>query len=181
MNDHTVILGLGNALCGDDGVGTAAIAAFARRYRLPPGDRVVDGGTLGLSLLPYLTTFRNAVLVDAVRADAPPGTIVELVGDAILPVVRERLSVHQVGVADLLDATRWRSGSLPLLRLVGVVPRTLALGVGLSAPVRAALPDLVERIAELVQSFGGHAILRGEDDAADRNDPALVLARVLGM
>ena len=181
MNGGTVVLGLGNVLCADDGVGTAAIAAFSRRYRPGPDDHVVDGGTLGMSLLPFLTSFRKVVLVDAVRADAAPGTLVELAGEAILPVVRERLSVHQVGVADLLDATRWRTGALPVIRLVGVVPASLELGIGLSAPVRAALPLLVERIADVLRSLGSDVRRRGEGDAAAGDDPALVLARVLGM
>lgn len=149
-----LVLGLGNVLCSDDGVGPAAVAALARSYRLPADAEVLDGGTLGLALLPLLESARDVILVDAVAEDAPPGTLVELEDSEVPPAVWERLSPHQVGVADLLEGARWRGRSPERILLLGLVPRSLATGLGLTESVQAALPRLVARVAETATRMG---------------------------
>jgi hydrogenase maturation protease len=149
-----LVLGLGNVLLGDDGVGSAAIALLLERYSAPRGARVLDGGTLGLSLLPYLDEAEAVILVDAIRADRPPGSLVRLDGDDVAPAVATRLSPHQIGVADLLDGVRWLDRYPARLLLHGIVPASMELEVGLSAPVAAALPDLVERVVEEADALG---------------------------
>jgi hydrogenase maturation protease len=171
-----LILGLGNLLCGDDGLGVVAVHRLLRRYVPPAGVRVLDGGTLGLSLLPHLEDARVAILVDAVHAEAPPGSLVRLEGDEVAPAVAARLSPHQVGVADLLDAARWRLRSPEMLFLLGVVPESLALRFGLSPAVAAAVPELVERVvaaaAELDHPFRKRA--QGDDEGLPGSGPALL-------
>jgi hydrogenase maturation protease len=159
-----LILGLGNLLCGDDGLGALVARAIAARCEVPGGVDVLDGGTLGLALLPHLEDAERAILVDAVQADAPPGTIVRIEGEAVGPAVSSRLSVHQVGVADLIDAARLRGRVPPTLVLLGVVPETIALGVGLSAPVRAAAGDLLRLVCEEAGRLGFPLVPRTGDD-----------------
>ena len=141
-----LVLGLGNVLLGDDGAGPAVIAQLRDGYEARSGTLVLDGGTLGLSLLPYLEDARRVILVDAVAADAPAGTLVRLEGRDVGPAVATRLSPHQVGVADLLEGARWHEREPQQLILLGVVPESIELGVGLSAPVRRALPHLVDLV-----------------------------------
>jgi hydrogenase maturation protease len=161
-----LVLGLGNPLCGDDGLGVAAVAGLARRYRPPPGALVLDGGTLGLSLLPFLQDAEEAILVDAVRDDAPPGSLVRLAGAEVRPAVEARLSVHQVGVADLVGAADLLGGLPRRLVLVGLVPGTLDLGLGLSPAVAAGLPALVEEVAAEAGRMG-HRFIERPPDARD--------------
>ncbi|HEY7441077.1 MAG TPA: hydrogenase maturation protease, partial [Vicinamibacterales bacterium] len=99
MNERTplVVLGLGNVLLEDDGIGAAAVALLLERYEVPPGVRVLDGGTLGLSLLPYIDAADALILVDAIRAEGSPGSLVRLDGTEVAPAVATRLSPHQVG------------------------------------------------------------------------------------
>src|SRR5271169_5150799 len=134
-----LVLGLGNVLCGDDGLGAVAIARIRARYDIPEGMSVLDGGTLGLSLLPHVEDAERAILVDTIRAEGPPGSFVRLDGDDVGPAVAGRLSVHQVGVADLLDAARWRGRVPEEIILLGLVPETLEVGVTLSARVEDGL------------------------------------------
>jgi hydrogenase maturation protease len=174
-----LVLGLGNVLCGDDGLGAVAAYLLQRRYRAPEGALVLDGGTLGLSLLPTLEEARDAILVDAIRAEGPPGTLVRLEGEAVAPAVAARLSVHQVGVLDLLEAARWRGRYPPRLVLLGLVPESLELGLGRTSAVEAALPGLVERIVVEAAGFGHVFVPRTADEvAADRPDD---LAHVYGL
>ncbi|MCK5482082.1 MAG: hydrogenase maturation protease, partial [Gemmatimonadetes bacterium] len=87
-----LVLGLGNVLCSDDGLGVAAVELLARQYRLPESVRVMDGGTLGLSLLSYISSSDDVILVDAISDEGPPGTFIRLEGSDVAPAVRNRLS-----------------------------------------------------------------------------------------
>jgi hydrogenase maturation protease len=173
-----LVLGLGNVLCSDDGVGPAAVAALLRRYRPPAAADVLDGGTLGLSLLPCLESARDVILVDAVQEEGPPGTLVELTGEDVPLAVRERLSAHQIGVADLLHGARWRGRSPERLLLLGLVPETLVPGLGLSPAVGAALPALVTLITTRAAALG-YPFRPATDHEASECDPGLRAARVL--
>ena len=176
----TLVLGLGNVLCCDDGVGIFALEALRRRYAWPDDVALVDGGTLGLALLPMLESARSVWILDAVMADAPPGSLVALEGESVEPALRDRLSPHQIGVADLLDALHWRDSWPERLRVLGLVPESLELRIGLSPDVAAGLERLVEAAAvELVGA--GHALVpatEGSDEATahdDRGDAARAL------
>jgi hydrogenase maturation protease len=149
-----LVLGLGNVLLGDDGIGPAAIARLRGAHEIPDGAHVLDGGTLGLSLLPYLEDARTVILVDAVAADAPAGTLLRLEGADVGPAVAERLSPHQVGVADLLEAARWHDREPARLVLLGVVPESIELGLGLSEPAQRSLPGLVELVCAEARACG---------------------------
>jgi hydrogenase maturation protease len=149
-----LVLGLGNVLLEDDGVGSAAVALLLDRFEAPAGVRVLDGGTLGLSLLPYLDEAETVILVDAVRADARPGSVIRLDGDDVAPAVATRLSPHQVGVSDLLDGARWLDRYPSRVLLLGLIPQSMNLAVGLSPLVRASLSELVDRIVDEAQALG---------------------------
>jgi hydrogenase maturation protease len=155
-----LILGLGNAILGDDGIGPVAVAQLARDYIIPDDVLVLDGGTLGLSLAPHLADARAAILVDAVAIDgAPPGSPVRLTGDEVRGAAERQLSAHQVGVADLLDGLRLR-GELPELVLVGLVPQKIELRVGLSPDVEAALHLLLACIVVEARRLGFELVPR---------------------
>ncbi len=175
-----LILGLGNVLCGDDGLGVAAVERLRRSYELPESVRALDGGTLGLTLLTQFQETDDAILVDAVRTDEPPGTAIRLEGSSVAPAVRERLSVHQVGVADLLDALRWLDALPRRLVLLGLVPRTLELGLGRSSEVEAALDGLVEEIAQEAGRMG-FPLRRREDHEEVAAGAGSAAARALGL
>jgi hydrogenase maturation protease len=149
-----LLLGLGNVLCRDDGAGVAALYRLRRAYELPAGVLAVDGGTLGLDLLPLVERAQRVLLVDAVGADAPPGTLVRLEGNEVAPAVRERLSPHQIGVADLLGGAALLDRYPGEVVIVGVVPESIDLGLGCTPAVEASLDDLVIATAAELASMG---------------------------
>lgn len=174
-----LVLGLGNVLLGDDGVGAAAIARIERDYRMPPGVRLVDGGTLGLSLLGLLAEADHVILVDAIRADSPPGTLVRLDGADVRDAVWDRLSPHQVGVADLLDAARLIDSYPASVTLLGLVPECIDLAVVRSSAVDDGLDELIAAIVREVESLG-YQMVR-EPEARSRHRPIGDLTRHFGM
>jgi hydrogenase maturation protease len=181
MSSSLLVLGLGNVLLRDDGVGAAAVARLLDEYDIPDLVSVLDGGTLGLALLPYVEDAASVILVDAVRADAPPGTLVRLERDDVGPAVATRLSPHQIGVADLLDGAQWRDRYPASVLLLGLVPESLDLEVGLSPSVAAALPALVECVVEEARACGFEFSRRPNIARADDGGRALDVARLAGM
>jgi hydrogenase maturation protease len=175
-----LVLGLGNVLLEDDGVGGAAVSLLLDRFDAPAGVRVFDGGTLGLSLLPYLEAADSVILVDAIRSDGAPGTVIRLDGDDVGPAVASRLSPHQVGVADLLDGARWLGRYPGRVVLLGLTPASMDLAVGLSPLVRASLPALVDRVVDEARTLG-FAFARKDGDETPAADRTVDVARLAGM
>ena len=171
------MLGLGNVLLSDDGIGAAAIARLERGYRIPLGVRLIEGGTLGLSLLDEIAEADHVILVDAVAADAPPGSLIRLDGDEVTDAVRDRLSVHQVAVADLLNAARLIGRYPDSVILLGLVPGAIALGVARTSPVEAAIDTLVSAILLEAHTLGYKLVPQA--GASDR--PIHALTRHFGM
>ena len=176
-----LVLGLGNVLCGDDGLGVAAVSRLAELHELPPSVRVADGGTLGLALLGLFAGVDEVLLVDAVLAEAPAGTLVRLEGEDVAPAARDRLSVHQVGVADLLDAMHLLGTWPRRIALLGLVPERIELGLGRSPAVERALPTLVDALAREIAERG-HAVAPRRSGGAHGEAPvARDAARALGL
>jgi len=175
-----LVLGLGNAICGDDGAGIAAVHQLLREWELPEGVLAVDGGTLGLSLLPLVDSADQVILIDAIRADGPVGSMVRIDGDEVAPAVYERLSVHQIGVADLLNGATLLDRYPTRVVLIGVVPATTDLGLGCTDAVAARIPQLVAEVVEELVALGyPPRPRRGTvDDPPVAGDPG---ARALGL
>ncbi|HEU4731633.1 MAG TPA: HyaD/HybD family hydrogenase maturation endopeptidase [Kofleriaceae bacterium] len=170
-----LVLGLGNVLCGDDGAGVAAVHRLRQRYAIPERVRVVDGGTLGLDLLALIAASDRVILVDAVRADGPPGTQVRITGDDVAPTVYERLSVHQIGVADVLAGAALCERYPAEVVILGIVPATTDLLLGCTPPVAAGLDELVERIVAELARLGVESPRRASTAPPDEGARALGL------
>lgn len=149
-----LVLGLGNVRLADDGLGVEAVHWLVERYRLPVGVRVVDGGTLGLTLLTELASADQAILVNAVALDEPAGTLVRLEDDDVPSSVDEHLSPHQMSVANLISAAQMIDQFPRHIVLLGLVPELLQVQLGYSSAVRAALPRLVAAIAKECEDLG---------------------------
>jgi hydrogenase maturation protease len=149
-----LVLGLGNVLCGDDGAGVVVVHRLRRDWELPRDVRVVDGGTLGLDLLALVAASDSVILIDAVREDAPPGTLVRLSGDEVAPAVYERLSPHQIGVADLIAGAALVDRYPTDVVILGVVPETTDLQLGCTPVVTASLDDLLDSVLVEIAARG---------------------------
>jgi len=138
----TVVLGLGNVLHGDDGAGAKAIDRLREDARVPTDASLVEGGTLGLELLPYVWDCSRLIVIDAVDVGETPGTVVRLEGEE-LNSLPGNSSVHQLGVSDLLVALRVLGGRQPDVVLLGVQPETTDWSTELSPAVASAMDFLV--------------------------------------
>jgi len=151
VNGHdTAVIGLGNVVLSDDGLGVHAVRRMQRRDPFRDTVELVEGGTAGLLLLPILADARRVIIVDAIDIGAPAGTLVRLDGDEWASAFEFRMTPHDVGLVDLLGAAQL-SGAWPeQLVLHGIQPASTAIGTELSPPVATALEPLVDVIqAEL--------------------------------
>lgn len=149
-----VVLGVGNVLYADEGVGVCAVDEIARRYELPPEVELIDGGTSGMELLDALAGADRLVIVDAVASGASPGTIVRLEGDAVPRFFTTKLSPHQVGLCDVLAALSLMEASPAETVIIGVEPASLEMSMELSPTVAAKLPVVLDMVMDEVRRHG---------------------------
>lgn len=151
---RTLVLGVGNLLMGDDGLGPAALERLLQEWRLPPEVAWLDGGTGGLALLPEIEGAECILLIDAIDVGATPGSEVVLERGELPRSHGLRLSPHQVGLWDLLALAELR-GRLPRQAVVlGLQPDAIMASQGLSDAVAARLPTLIGRIVERLGEWG---------------------------
>lgn len=170
---EVAVVGLGNPLLSDDGIGLAALEMLQGEWWLPPAVHLVDGGTWGMSLLPTFEDARRLLLLDAVECGREPGEVVVLRGEEIPAYLDRAVSTHQVGVRDVLALARFR-GTLPEgTVVVGMQPERLDVTGELSPCARAALPAMVERSVRQLQAWGitcrpgGRSTEAAEEPAGD--------------
>lgn len=143
---RTLILGLGNPLRGDDGIGPRLVAELNRRG-LPDGVMAVDGGVRGLDLLHLLEGWDRVIIVDAAEMGRRPGEVVRFTPqEAYLAQATGSLSIHQTGLADVLALAQALGQPLPPIVIFGVQPERIEWGERLSPAVEEAIPFLVDAI-----------------------------------
>jgi len=148
-----LVLGLGNILLRDEGIGVRVVQAL-ERLKLPPDVEVVDGATAGFALIDVLAHRRKVIVVDALAADpgAPgqPGTVLRLNGDDLAPAGRTPLSLHEIGFVEALAAARQMGLAPAEVVVIGVRPQVVDWGLELSPALAAGLPRVVAAVlAEL--------------------------------
>lgn len=152
--ENILVLGVGNALMQDDGVGTAVTDELLSDSSLPAPLSVIDGGTIGLQLLPQLEDADAVIVVDAAEVQASPGTIRTFLNEEIdQQLSGKRRTVHEVALLDLFSAAGIR-GQLPAQRaLIAIQPGCTDWGDELTPAVRAAVPGACKLILQLASQW----------------------------
>lgn len=154
---EVLVLGIGNLVMSDDGVGVRVVQMLQSGYRFPANVEIVDGGTLGLDLLPMLEGKSHLIMVDAVEAGKPPGTLVRLSG-AELPIALEtRISPHQMGLKDLLAVARLLGHVPGEMVLIGVQPASIQMDCDLTAEVARQVDPMTCAVLKELENLGVHA------------------------
>ncbi|UCG75617.1 MAG: HyaD/HybD family hydrogenase maturation endopeptidase [Gemmatimonadota bacterium] len=153
---ETVVIGVGNPLMGDDGVGLAALDRL-RAWDFEPFVERVDGGTWGMNLLQFVEEARRLVILDAIQAGREPGALVTLEGDEIPRFLSTKLSPHQIELREVLALAELR-GTLPEETVaLGLQPARVEMSDRLSPEVEASLDAVVDACVERLRSWGHRA------------------------
>jgi len=156
MNDYPPIrvLGVGNVLTSDDGLGPTVAAHLEARYSFPETVEIIDVGTPGLDFTPYLANAETVIVLDAVRANEAPGTVRMWRNDELLsapPVART--SPHEPGLREALMATELTDSSPDNILLIGVVPETVDAGTHLSGAVQEAVFEVESLVLKELEAL----------------------------
>ena len=155
MKGKVLVLGLGNILMRDEGLGVRAVERLREEYVLPERVQALDGGVRGLALLPYLEEISRLLIIDALKQEGKaPGSLIRLEGEEIPSFLSLKISPHQEGLTDLLAVARLTGICPPEVVLWGMVPACLEVGLELSPPVEARMGELVEEVVEELRRWG---------------------------
>jgi hydrogenase maturation protease len=151
---NALVLGIGNLLIGDEGVGCKAVDELNRRYQMPPELECIDGGTAGFELLSLMDGKDLVILIDALRNDMEPGTSVLVAGEDVPQVFLTSISPHQLGISDVLAAAQLTDCLPDKLFLYGIEPKELEVGIGLTPEVEAGMEKVISAVVEQLGNFG---------------------------
>jgi hydrogenase maturation protease len=171
----TMVLGIGNPIMGDDGIGIVLLGELMKAGLERPVE-FVDGGTIGMSLLPLVEDAGSLLILDAVAGAGPPGALVHLTGDQLPRLIRAKISAHQVGLLDALAGARLRATEPGRIAVVGITPAHIDIRVGLTPVVTASVGRAVELARAVLRDWWS------ADDARMASLPAeqSVTARATG-
>jgi hydrogenase maturation protease len=147
-----LVLGIGNILLSDEGVGVKAVEELQSRYNCPDSVEIVDGGTVGFELLPYFENRSHILIIDAVKTGNKPGTIVRI--DDPPAFFQKKVSPHQIGLADVMGIAVITDNMPQHIALFGIEPKELSTGLELSPEVAKNLRQLVNMVVDELKAIG---------------------------
>ena len=149
-----LVIGLGNPLMADDGLGLVALERLRQEWRLPASVHLVDGGTWGMNLLPLIEDVERVVFLDAIDAGHSPGALIELERKDLPRFFARMLSSHQIDLREVLAVAEFRGTLPPHLVAIGLQPRRLEMFTGLSPELESRLDDLLTAVIERLERWG---------------------------
>lgn len=152
---RVVVLGVGNILMSDEGIGVHAVTDLAERFDIPDTVEIIDGGTSGMDCLDRIAEADLLLIADCMRSkDKAPGTITRLADEQINAWFNTKISPHQVGLSDVLAACSFHEISPKRVVLVGVQPASFETSMSLTPQLAAVLPKVVDTLVAELTDFG---------------------------
>jgi len=147
-----LILGIGNLILKDEGIGVHVVRAL-EEIELHPEVELIDGGTATMDLLSLIHKAERIIIVDALKAGGVPGTLYRCLPEELEDTSERPLSLHQVGLLDVLGMARQLGGS-PAVVIIGVEPKEISWGLELTEELQAAVPKVVEAVCGELRGLG---------------------------
>lgn len=152
---RAVVLGVGNILMSDEGVGVHAVTALEEGYVIPDEVEIIDGGTSGMDCLDRIADADLLLIADCMRSkDKAPGTITRLADDQINAWFKTKISPHQVGLSDVLAACCFHGISPKHVVLIGVQPESFETSMDLTPAIAAVMPRLLDQLVSELAAIG---------------------------
>ncbi len=149
-----LVIGMGNVLMQDEGIGVRAVEELENRYHIPDCVRVVDGGTTGMELFEPIRNCDCLIVADAVNTGAADGTLVRIADEQVPAFFQTKLSNHQLGLSDLLALAKLK-GEMPAhVAIVGMVPHSLENRLGLTEAASAGIDAMVGMLVLELRGLG---------------------------
>ncbi len=144
------ILGIGNILQGDDGIGVYATAFLKKNYDFSPNIHFKEGGVAGMALLDTIEETRSLIILDSIEIDDAPGSIYMIPANELGGYGINCGGAHEIGVLECLDMLELQGKELPNATVIGIVPQEIDLHVGLSAPLKEHFDDYIKTVISAI-------------------------------
>lgn len=149
-----LVLGLGNILLSDEGVGVRVVERLQQHYHLPTSVELLDGGTTGIGLMDEIANREQLIVIDAVNAGKPPGSIIQLRNQDLLSLSQRRMSPHQLALSDVIAMLAIDDMEPRNMTVLAIEPADLSTGIGLSEIIAAQVPNLVHMVLVELEAIG---------------------------
>ena len=155
------VLGIGNVILQDEGFGVRAAELLREKYDFPPTVQIIDGGTLGAELLGVITGTEHLLVLDSVNGGKEAGTLFHFENEGISAHFQDKLSVHEVGIQDVLATLSVTGRAIPDVVVLGAQPYAVGAGVALSPQMEALLPEIERRAIDVLSRWGVEVRAKG--------------------
>lgn len=153
------IIGLGNILLRDEGIGVHAVKKLKEDWFFSSDIEIIDGGTLGLDLLAYFEKYTRILIIDAADFGKEPGYIQVLESGDISKSLNRKLSVHHIGLVDILVACELMGIKLGEIKIIGIQPFTIDFGIQMTEEMNSKMSDIIQLTIMILQEWGIECVL----------------------
>lgn len=152
MDKIAGVLGIGNLLLGDEGFGVHFVDNLLKNYNIPENIDILDGGTAGIMLSPFIEQVNVLYVIDVVNMEGPPGSIHRFTDrDVRSGNIQTRMSPHQVGLLEILDLCRLRDHFPEHIEMLTVIPEDMSTRIGLSPCLTQSLPIVTDMLVHALK------------------------------
>lgn len=152
--EKIIVLGVGNILLRDEGVGVRTIERLRAEYEFPDNVELMDGGTAGLDLLPFLDGADHVIIVDTVKTSEPPGSIFRFTPDDIDKKVPYKTSLHQIGMVEVFAIAEALGRKMKAV-IIGIQPEDMSdWGLEMTPTIEAKIPELMGLVLKELENLG---------------------------
>ena len=149
------VMGVGNVLLRDEGFGVKLLYLLKAKYDFPENVVLIDGGTAGIFLSPEIDYLDRLLIIDVVKAKGNPGEIkLYEKEDFFIDRLPLKLSPHQLGLQEVLLLNEIKGTCPEEVKLIGIIPKSIETGTGLTPELEAKLPEVEEKVLEILKEWG---------------------------
>ncbi|MDY3982791.1 MAG: HyaD/HybD family hydrogenase maturation endopeptidase [Veillonellaceae bacterium] len=157
-SEPIVVLGVGNILLSDEGVGVHVVNKLRDTYSFTPNITLLDGGTMGMEIMSFMVGMRKLLLLDAISGEEKPGTVYQFHHQEMNKYFNnDEISMHEIGIQDVLAIRFAQDDPLDDAVVIGVEPEDLEFGLEPTQTVQAVMPDVEQRVLAVLRSWGVEA------------------------
>ena len=152
MADISVV-GICYIINQDEGIGFSCAEYLKKITDNPDFVQIIDGGTLGMDLMPYIAGTKKLLLIDAMNIDAPVGSFHSFTGDELNAYFKDKISVHDLGVNDMLAVLKLTDNPIEEVVVMGVKPEVVSMGLDMTEKIAEKVPEVAQKAKELVDKW----------------------------
>lgn len=152
MADISVV-GIGNIIMQDEGFGVRCAEYLQKITDYPDFVQIIDGGTLGMDLMPYIAGTKKLLFIDAIDVEGNVGDFYQFTGDELNAYFKNKITIHDVGVNDMLAVLKLTDNPIEEVVVMGVKPEVVSMGLDMTEKIAEKVPEVAQKAKELVDKW----------------------------